>query len=63
MNGERVRTPVHFRVWLLLIFGSVIGGVVAIERVSEGVYAQAVFAGLVCFACLVGIGWAVHDRA
>jgi hypothetical protein len=63
VDGKDVRTPVHFRVWVLLAFGSVIGGGLAIERASEGAYAQAALAGLVCLGCIAGIGWALHDRA
>ena len=63
MDGEDVRTPMHFRVWLFLIFGTVIGGGLAIERIGEDAYLQAMLAGLVCVGCLAGIGWALRDRA
>ncbi len=53
----------HFRVWLFLIFGTVIGGGLAIERIGEGAYVQAILAGLVCVGCLAGIGWALRGRA
>jgi len=52
----------HFRVWLLLIFGTLIGGGLAIERTGQGEYLEAALAGLVCVACLGGIGWALLDR-
>jgi hypothetical protein len=58
MDARGRREPLHFRVWLLLIFGTLIGGGLAIERTGQGEYFEAALAGLVCLTCLGGIGWA-----
>ena len=63
MDAKGQRAPLHFRVWLLLVFGTVVGGGMAIERTGQGEYLEAALAGLVCVACLGGIGWALLDRA
>ena len=62
MNPKGQRAPINIRVWLLLIFGALIGGGLAIERTGQGEYFEATLAGLVCVACLGGIGWALLDR-
>lgn len=51
------------RVWLLLVFGTLIGGGLAIERTGQGEYIEAALAGLVCVACLAGMAWAMLDCA
>jgi hypothetical protein len=63
VDAKGQRAPLHFRVWLLLVFGTVVGGGMAIERTGQGEYLEAALAGLVCAACLGGIGWALLDRA
>lgn len=63
MDSNREGVPLDFRVWLLLFFGILIGGGLAIERTGQGEYLEAALAGLVCVACLAGIGWALLDRS
>lgn len=63
MDSREERAPLHFRFWLLLIFGVLIGGGLAIERTGQGEYLEAALAALVCVAGLGGIGWALLDRA
>ena len=63
MESKAERAPLHFRVWLSLIFGALIGGGLAIERTGQGLYLEAALAGLVCVACLGGIGWALLHLA
>ncbi len=47
MDAGRQRAPLHFRVWLLLAFGTLIGGGLAIERTGQGACFEAALAGLV----------------
>ena len=63
MDSEGRPTPVHFRVLLLLVFGVLVGGGLAIDRTSQGDYPQAALAGLVWLGSLSGIAWSLNVRS
>ena len=56
-------SPLHWRVWVLIAFGAIIGAGSANEFFTQGEYVKAVVGGVVFATCLGVAAWALQGRA
>lgn len=60
---EDSEPPLHWREWVLLAFGVIIGAGSAVQFLTQGEYLKAVLGGVVCAVCLGVAAWALRDSA
>lgn len=62
MPEEPGRSRLHWRLWVLVVLGAIVGGGSAVQYLAQGDYVQVVVGGLVGATCLGVIAHSLHAR-